>query len=520
MTLRRLEFTGRRRCSEDPRGWPRLPRLSHRLTMRPWAAVVVALLLSACGAAPGDSHAENLAEAGRQAVATLADVYYSAGGSWRSCDASSCRTGDSDWGDDSLTYALALQESLGHDRRLVPMLRALANSAPRYRAPCARVRSCGWSDVPEWDSIALSDEYLATGAPVALEKARDAFAYVQRTRVFSRGGCPAIPYQQPGGGENRLKTLETAANAVKAALLLYKATGERSYLISAIAEYRAARRYFLDPRVPLYTVYVFDDGHACRQLPHRFFASVNGDMIWSGVTLYRDTGRRAYRDQASSTAAAVERYLSDSRGVFTDLQAENDVVEPLIEGMLALAQDGQRAARGWVVANAAAALSSRTPDGSFGRFFDGPPPATTVTAWQTNGGLAIEIAAGAIAPRAPVRATPAWEGATLIRSQISPIPVIIRFHGSGIALLGTLGALCCEAGHARVLIDGRETFDRTGIWQNKSSAGQSIPNTILFAWRWRTSSNHSLTLLPGIANPKEGGSFLQLRAFGLLASRY
>ena len=124
-------------------------------------------------------------------------------------------------------------------------------------------------------------------------------------------------------------------------------------------------------------------------------------MIWSGVALYRDTGRRAYRDQAKSTAAAVERYLSDGRGVFTDLQAENDVVEPLIEGMLALAQDGQRAARAWVLANAAAALSARTQDGSFGRFFDGPPPATTVTAWQTNGGLAVEIAASAIAPRTP-----------------------------------------------------------------------------------------------------------------------
>ena len=221
----------------------------------------------------------------------------------------------------------------------------------------------------------------------------------------------------------------------------------------------------------------------------------------------------------TSTAAAVERYLSDGRGVFTDLQAENDVVEPLIEGMLALAQDGQRAARAWVLANAAAALSARTQDGSFGRFFDGPPPATTVTAWQTNGGLAVEIAASAIAPRTPVRVTNHWEGGTLVRRQISAIPATIRFHGSGIALLGTLGQRCCEAGHARVLIDGRETFDRTGIWQNKSSAGRSIPNTILFAWRWRTPGNHSLEFLPGIPNPKEGPSFLQLGAYGLLASR-
>ncbi len=140
--------------------------------------------------------------------------------------------------------------------------------------------------------------------------------------------------------------------------------------------------------------------------------------------------------------------------MFTDLQAENDVVEPLIEGMLALAQDGQQTAREWVLTNAGAALSSRTPDGSFGRFFDGPPPTTTVTAWQTNGGLAAEIAASAIAPRTTVRATHDWEGVTPIRDQISGIPATIRFHGSGITLLGTLGAAVlrgrsCTGAHRR-----------------------------------------------------------------------
>ena len=220
-----------RRCKgEGARGWPRLRLLSNLIVMRPWVLVVVALLLSACGGMPGGSRADDLAQARRAAVATLAGVYYSGRGSWRACDAPGCATGDTDWGDDSLTYALALQASLGHDRRLVSMLRALASNAPAYALPCVRVSGCGWSDPAEWDSIALSDEYLATGAPVALVKARNAFEYVQRARVFSLGGCPAIPYQQPGGGENRLKTLETAANAMKAALLLYKATRERAYL--------------------------------------------------------------------------------------------------------------------------------------------------------------------------------------------------------------------------------------------------------------------------------------------------
>ena len=68
---------------------------------------------------------------------------------------------------------------------------------------------------------------------------------------------------------------------------------------------------------------------------------------------------------------------------------------------------------------------------------------------------------------------------------IRKLPAKLAFRGSGIALVGTLGEHCCRQGHARVLIDGHETFDATGIWQNKSSSGRKIPDTVLFSWRWR-----------------------------------
>jgi hypothetical protein len=274
--------------------------------------------------------------------------------------------------------------------------------------------------------------------------------------------------------------------------------------------------YFLDPRVPLYTVYVVDNGYTCAQLPHRFFASVNGNMIWNGVELFRDTGARAYLNQAVATARAVDSHLADGRGVFADLQAENDIVEPMVEGMDALALQRRAFARAWILSNAAAALSARAPDGSFGRFFDGPPPATTVTAWQTNGGLAVEIAAATLAPQKAVLTTRAWAKATQVTHEIAVTPATLVFDGSGIALLGTLGENCCEPGHARVLIDGRETFDATGIWQNKSSLGSSIDHTVLFAWRWRSAGTHILTFKPGAENGKEGGTFLHLRGYELL----
>jgi hypothetical protein len=98
------------------------------------------------------------------------------------------------------------------------------------------------------------------------------------------------------------------------------------------------------------------------------------------------------------------------------------------------------------------------------------------------------------------------------------LPATLTFRGSGIAVYGTLGEQCCEPGHARVLVDGRETVDETGIWQNKSSSGRSIPDTVLFAWRWRSAAGHTLTFEPGVENAKEGGPFLHVTGYTVLRS--
>jgi hypothetical protein len=358
-------------------------------------------------------------------------------------------------------------------------------------------------------------EYEATGHdPVALEKARAAFNSVDGSIDFSLGACPQIRFQQPDGQGNGLKTLETDANAIKAALLLYQALGNTAYLNSAIKTYSAVRAHFLDHATPLYSVYVFDDGTRCRQVAHRFFASVNGDMIWNGLELARATKQDRYRAEAVSTAKAVAARLADPAGVFTDLQAENDIVEPLVEAMYNLAtQEHATFARDWILTNAAAVLSARAPSGAFGRFFDGPPPSTTTTAWQSNGGLAIVIAAAALDPTRSVPTENAWSGARYVSDRITKLPASVTFTGQAIAFLGTLGEQCCEPGHARVFVDGVETFDHTGIWQNKSSLGQAIPNTILFAWRWPRSGRHTITFEPGLPNGKEGGSFLDLHGY-------
>jgi hypothetical protein len=365
-----------------------------------------------------------------------------------------------------------------------------------------------------WDSIAAAREYQVTGNPAALGKAIRAFRYVaDGRRLFALGACPGVLYQQPGGGYNRLKTLETGANYIKAALLLYRLTGSPGYLARAEDQYQAVRRYFLSPEVPLYTVYVFDTGSSCRQVPARFFGSVNGTMIWAGYYLAQATGRTAYLAEAVTTAKAVAAHLGDATGVYADLQAENDVTEPLIEAMYVLATGGHQAfARRWLLAAASAAASGITGNGSYGRFFDGPPPAAPVTAWQVNGGLALAQVAAALDPRGRPAGPGFWARAPLVADDLTlgSHPVRVTFTGRAVAIVGTLGEHCCESGHARVFIDGRPTFDQTGIWQNKSSSGVSLPGSVLFAWRWPRPGRHTIEVGPGLPNGKEGTSFFHM----------
>lgn len=499
-------------------------KLAHCIGVRARAAVACVLSASvafacarATSAAPSPPpHAAQTTYAmlSNDAVATTFHRFYVAPGLWRDCPEPRCAVHNGDWGSDALTYTLYLRWSTTGDARMLPLLEALARSARRYARPCSGRRCRLWSDVPMWDAVASSREAEALAKSVLpSQKATAAFWAVEASPVYSLGACPSIRYQRPFGRGDRLKTLETDSNGIKAALLLYTATHERRYLRIARSRYHAVRRWFLDGRVPLYTTYVFDDGKHCRQVPQRYFASVNGNMIWNGLRLARATGERAYRVQALATALAVVRHLSDANGIFADLQAENDLSGPLVEAMLALATSEHRAfARRWLLENASAAFAARRADGTYGRFFDGPPPRADVTAWQTSGSFALEIAAASLAPNQAVRA-PAWRRTEFFARGISTLPATIRLRGDGIAVIGTIGDICCQFGHARVFVDGVETTNHIGIWQNKSSSGQSFPGSVLFAWRWRTSGAHVVTFLAGRTDAKEGGAFFHARGY-------
>jgi len=448
------------------------------------------------------------------AIGTLLRSYYNGNGLWRDCPQTRCWVHNSDWGSDSLTNTLYLRWKTARDPSVAPVLAALSRTARRYPPPCDGPRCVLWSDAPLWDSVAaLREHEVDRENAAALAKAVAAFRAVEGSGVYGLGACPEIRYQRPFGRGDHLKTLETDSNGVKAALLLFDATHDAQYLQVAVARYDAIRRHFMDPEMSLYSVYVFDDGRRCVQVPHRFFASVNGNMIWNGVALYHATGDETYRDEALGTARAVTRRLSDPSGAFMNMQAENDLAEPLIEAMLVLAaQENVDFARSWLLANASAAYSARKPDGTYGRFFGGPPPEAPVTAWQTSGGFASQVAAAALEPHGTPRPA-AWQAAVFVPHPITRLPATIRFEGSGFALIGTIGDVCCQPGHARIIVDQVETVDRTGAWQNKSTSGRRFPNSVLFALSWPAGGHHEVTLLPGIYNAKEGGPFLHAAGY-------
>jgi hypothetical protein len=441
-------------------------------------------------------------------------AYYNGTGLWHMCVPVICNTKNRDWGADALTNLLWFRLALQRDQSVLPLLRALAGTAHLW------VRSdTGSSDSVTWDAVADVRLYQATGNRIALRKAEAALTWINTTPGLAAGACPAIAYQWPDGQRGYLKTIETTTNYIKAALLLDKITGRRHYLIAAERQYAQVRHYFLAKRSGLYSSYMFDVGGRCQVLHGSYFASVNGNMIWAGSALAAATGKRGYLSEAVSTARAVATRLSDGAGIFADLQADNDIVVPLVEAMYRLATtDHQRFAVRWLLANASAAGADDNAAGEFGRFFDGPPPSALATSWQISGGIALVTAAAALRPGWRPADPGYWHGAQWVPDEqtLHKTPARIAFTGRAIAIMGTIGAKCCLYGHARVFIDGVQTVNRTGIWQDMSSPARRQPDQVLFAWRWRRAGRHVITIEPGLFDREEGGSFFQMTGYLLV----
>jgi hypothetical protein len=478
--------------------------------------VIAALAGNARAIEPNHLARPTYADLARESTSMIERTFYNGNGLWHMCVPTLlCNTKNRDWGSDNLTYDLYLRWQVARDPTVVPLLAKLARTGVLWTPA-----KPGSSDNMMWDAIAEVREYQATGSKVALAKAEAALARLNagRSGGYATGACPAINYQWPFGHRTAgTKTLETDSNYVKAALLLYRVTGDRAYLRDAELKYAAIRRYYLSPAAALYTDFVVDNGRTCAAVAGIFLGSVNGNMIWAGATLAADTGRAAYQREAISTARAVVSHLSDSAGVYNGLLADIDVGEPLVEAMYDLATTyHQRFARTWLLTNASAAGADVNSRYEFGRFYDGPPPSGAVTSWAVNGGVALMTAAAALDGDGRPAHPGFWSHAVWVRDDslvLTGASMPIRFTGRAIAIVGTIGDACCRAGHALVAVDGAPTFSDVGIWQNRSSPSRRLINQVLFAWRWRTAGRHTITIRPATYNPLEGGAYFHMTGY-------
>ena len=446
-----------------------------------------------------------------RSVRLLEGTFFNGSGLWHMCVPGHCNIKNRDWGADALTNVLYFRWATDHDRTVLPVVRALAQSAHLWTPG-----EHGSSDSVMWDAVADVRMYQVTGSDAALAKAEAAIRWLGSVPGLATGACPVIDYQWPYGHRGRLKTIETASNFIKAAVLLYQITGKQGFLLRAESQYARVRRYFFVPSAGLYTAYMFDSGSACPVLPGQYFASVNGNMIWAGQAIAAATGNTQYLSQALATARAVQAHLSDGAGVFADLQADNDITGPLVEAMYSLATTGHQAfAARWLMTSASAAGADDNSLGEFGRFFDGPPPGSLATSWQISGGIDVMAAAAALHPRGRPADPTFWAHATFVADSRSLHGRALRiaFTGRAIAIMGTIGADCCMAGHARVFVDGVQTFNRAGIWQNMSSPSRRQPDQVLFAWRWKADGHHVITIRPARYDPEEGGTFFRMTGY-------
>jgi hypothetical protein len=498
------------------------------------AIIVVFVFVSAAAPASSAQSLPTYRTLGNAAVDFLenknSDGFW-AGNGWHLCvnradnGGNGCGTTDQDWGADSLTYSLWLHWTTTKGSSVAPIMASITSNATDYSNSS---NWGGWSDVPMWDSIAGVREYQVTGNSQALTNAESAFTFVDSDlgkNDFASGYCPQIHYQLPHAGGGGLKTLETDSNYIKAAILLYQTTGIASYLTKAETEYAGVRSEYLEPDSPMYTVYVWDNGTSCLRVRNQFFSSVNGNMLWNAHELGIITGNASYNYSADATASEnyVISSLSDSAGVYESLIQENDAAEEMVEAMWTLANDGDAAAKNWILSNMSAAASALDagPSGdpyaaAYGRFFGGRPPAVLTSTWASAGGISLAFAASALDPAGTPSTMSYWNNAVQVTGSF---PLVtsgtypITFTGKAISILGTLGQ--SNTGHAEVLVDGVETNNNIGIDQHYGTAG-TIPGTVLFSWRWPTSGTHTITISPPVgnqANSKQGNYGFQMSSY-------
>lgn len=154
-------------------------------------------------------------------------------------------------------------------------------------------------DDNQWIGIALMDAWAEDKNPHYLAVSRSIYDFMM------------IAHDTVGGGglywEEGKPTKNTCSNGpgIILSLQLYKATGEKGFLDTAIQLYDWVNQNLRDPD----GLYWDNIAYPSRKVDYRRFSYNTGTMIQSGLYLYEITGDAVYLRQAQASAKAARGYF-------------------------------------------------------------------------------------------------------------------------------------------------------------------------------------------------------------------
>jgi hypothetical protein len=161
--------------------------------------------------------------------------------------------------------------------------------------------------------VALVEAYRLTADPVYLARAEETYDFVISGEDSAGGG--GIYFSEP---DDSVKETISTLQGARAAAMLYRETGQSSYLTDATRLYEWCRTHVQQPSGMFYERYYLTGPRAGTAGD---FALVNGpgDAIGAQLELFAATGNSANLQEAQRLgAAALSRYFNSSTGAIND----------------------------------------------------------------------------------------------------------------------------------------------------------------------------------------------------------
>lgn len=150
-------------------------------------------------------------------------------------------------------------------------------------------------DDNQWIGLAYMDAYARTRRKVFLEKSVEIYRFMMSGYDTVTGG--GLYWKE---GDKSTKNTCSNGPGILLALDLYRATGEKPYLDTALVLYDWVNKVLQSPSGVYYDNIRTKDGKIARQ----FYTYNTGTMLQANVILYTLTKKAAYLDEAHRLAAA------------------------------------------------------------------------------------------------------------------------------------------------------------------------------------------------------------------------